>query len=334
MKTEEHKIIQPVDIVGTGFYVPERVVTNQDIEAETGIPSDWIENACRIKSRRVCSEEEHCSVLGQKAAEEAIKAAQIDPGDIDLIIVGTVTPDFSTPPTACVIQKNLGAKNAFSFDIEVACMSFIWGLNIAIQFIASNSFKTILVVGAEASSRKTNYDDKNTFILMGDGAGAAVVKRSTNGKGVLSSYFKGDGTRWEYATVLAGGSRHYKYHEDQDIGKYMFTMNGKGIFKFGVTVVDEIIKELLKKANVTIDEVALIIPHQANGRLLESAIKRTGIASDKFYINIQNYGNTSAATVAIAMAEAVQKGMIKDGDLVMLIGFGAGLNWGGILLKW
>jgi 3-oxoacyl-[acyl-carrier-protein] synthase III len=324
----------PVKIMGTGFFVPERIVTNQEYEQVYGIPAAWIEQVTGVKTRRVCAPQEACSDLAVKAAQMALTNAQLDPQAIDLVILASVGPDYSSPPTSTIIQNRIGAVNAASFDVDVACMGFIWAVNLAAALIASGLHRTILVVASEPATRAANYQDKETFILLGDGAGALIMTGTKEPRGILSSYLKSDGSRWETATILGGGSRYPDYYKDPDIGKYFFAMKGRDIFKFAVKAMNEAISAVLQETGISKEDLKLVIPHQANYRILQAAIKRSGISADKFVINVDRFGNTSAASIALALAEADQLGRVARDDLVLLVGFGAGLNWGATLIRW
>ncbi len=324
-----------IKITGMSFYVPDQVITNNDIEKKYGISAEWIEQVTGIKSRHTCAPHEACSDLGIAASKLAIKKAGINASEIDLIILASVGPDYSLPPTSSIIQDKIQAKNAAAFDIEVACLGFVWGVNIAAQFISNDVYKNVLVIASEPATRAANYEDKNTFILLGDGAAAAILTKSNTDSGILSSYFRTDGKDWDAATILGGGSRHPKFYEDKEnIGKYFFSMNGRKIYKFAVNAMNEAIEKVIQKAKLDKNKINLVVPHQANHRILQSAIRRSGIPKDKYFINVDKFGNTSAASIPIALAEAEQKGRIKDGDYVIMVGFGAGLNWGAMLVKW
>lgn len=323
-----------IKFLGTGFYVPEKIVTNEEYEGKFSLPPGWIERVTGIKERHICSENEACSDLAIRAAKNALSNANISPEQVDLVILASVGPDYSSPPTAAIIQDRIGAKNAASLDIDVACMGYIWGLNLAASLINAGLHKTVLVVASEPTSKAADYEDQETFILLGDGAGAAIMSAAKENSGILASFFKSDGSRWDCATILGGGSRYPKYYENANIGQYLFKMKGKEIFKFAVSAMNEAIDAVTQKAGVRKEDVKLIIPHQANGRLLASAIKRSGLPTEKFFINLNKFGNTSAASTAIALADANAQGLLKSGDYLILVGFGAGLTWGASLIRW
>lgn len=327
----------PVEIIGTGFHVPERVVTNEDYEKEYGVSAEWIKQACGIESRHVAEPHQACSHLAVPAAQKAIESAKINAEEIDLIILSTIMADYTSPAGSCLVQGALGAKNAACFDINCACMSYIWALHIGAQFIAHNQFNNVLVIGSEVSTRAANYNDRNTFILLGDGAGAAILSRSKNGSGILSSYFKTDGSKWEVATIKGAGTMYpdtRKLPDGITMDDLYFKMDGQKVYKFAVRAMVEAVEQVMKDTGLKISEVKLVIPHQANYRILESAVKRIGLRDDQIFVNVHKYGNTGGATIAIALAEANERGRISKGDHVILTGFGAGLSWGAILIKW
>lgn len=345
----QEKISLPFQISGTGYYLPEHEVANEEYEKEYGISGQWIKRVTGVETRRVCAPDEACSDMAIAAAQQAIKSAQLAPSDIDLIILATSGADFISPPTSSIIQGKLEATNAVTMDISVACMGFVWGVNIAANFIANGIFKNILVVASEPCSRAANTIDKNTFIILGDGAGAVVLSRTDDQtKGIIGSFFKCDGKQFETVGIytdfrgayesakepIRGGlSRNPTSQEKAARKMFFFDMNGKKVFKFAVPAMNEAINALLEKHHISPEEVKWVFPHQANLRILEAAIKRSPIPSDRFFINVQKYGNTSAASIPIALAEAFTTGKVKAGDVIILVGFGAGLNWGATAIK-
>jgi len=327
----------PVEIIGTGFHVPERVVTNEDYEKEYGVSAEWIKQVSGIESRCIAAPHEACSHLAIPAAKKAMESAGISPKELDLIILATINADYSSPPGACLVQGAIGAENAAAFDIDCACLSYVWALQVGAHFVSANMFKKVLVIASEICTRAANFNDPKTFILLGDGAGAAVLSKGDGESGVLASYFRADGTRWEAATIKACGTLYpdpRNLPEGVSVNDLYFKMDGQKVYKFAVKAMAEAVKEVTKKAGLNLDDIKLVIPHQANYRILESAIKRMQINRDQVFVNVQKYGNTGAATVAIALADAHKKGKISKGDHVVLTGFGAGLSWGAILLRW
>lgn len=322
-------------ITGTGVYLPERVVTNFDLEKMVDTSDEWIRQRTGIVERRIADDAVATSDLSVHAARWAIKNAQIDPIDIEMILVATVTPDTFFPSTACYVQKGIGAKNASAMDISAACAGFLYGLDLADGLIKSGRYDTILVVGGEVFNNIIDWKDRNTCVLFGDGAGAAVVQATQEPKGILASYIGSDG---DYADINllgipAGGSRMPLTAEriDQKLNK--IRMNGREVFKLGVRLMPEAAQRVLRQANLNVGEIDLLIPHQANLRIIEAVGDRLGVPKEKVYVNVDKYGNTSAATVIIALDEAIREGRAKPGDLILLVTFGAGLTWGSTLLR-
>ena len=322
-------------IIGTGSYLPETVLTNFDLEKMVDTSDEWIRQRTGIAERRIAEDDIATSDLSVQAARLAIKKAQIDPLEIEMILVATVTPDTFFPSTACYVQKGIGAKNASAMDISAACAGFLYGLDLANGLIISGQYDTILVVGGEVFNNIVDWNDRNTCVLFGDGAGAAVVQATEEPKGILASYIGSDG---DYADIdllgiPAGGSRMPVTSAaiDQNLNKIQ--MNGREVFKLGVRLMPEAAERALSKANVSVDDIDLLIPHQANLRIIEAVGQRLGVPREKVYVNVDKYGNTSAATVIIALDEAIQDGRAKPGDLILLVTFGAGLTWGSTLLR-
>ncbi|MFV9567411.1 beta-ketoacyl-ACP synthase III [Thermoanaerobacter mathranii] len=321
-------------ILGTGSYVPEKVLTNSDLEKMVDTSDEWITTRTGIKERRIADPSQAASNLGIEAARKALEDAKIAPSEIDMIIVATVTPDMNFPSTACIIQANLGASNAAAFDISVGCSGFIYGLAIAQQFVETGMYNKILVIGAETLSKITNWKDRNTCVLFGDGAGAAVVGRVESGYGILSTYLGADGTGGKHLYMPAGGSRMPASEETVKKNLHTIFMEGQEVFKFAVKVMDSATIEALNRCGLKPEDIDMLIPHQANTRIIEAARKRLKLSDDKVYINLDKYGNTSAASVAIALDEAYRKGLIKKGDIILTVAFGAGLTWGSSVIKW
>jgi 3-oxoacyl-[acyl-carrier-protein] synthase-3 len=331
------KEMLPVEIIGTGFYVPEKVVTNEDYEKQYGVSAKWIKEACGVESRRKAESHEACSHLAIPAAKKAIESAGISPEEIDLIILSSMGSDFSSPPSSCLVQGAIGAVNAACFDMDCACLGYVWALQLGAQLLVDDRFKKILVVGSEVGSRIANFNDPNTFILLGDGAGAAVLSKGDGNSGILSSHFKTDGTKWDVATIKIAGSMYAdtrKLPEGVKMADILFRMDGKKVYKFAVKAMSNAIAQVVQDAGLTLKDIKLVIPHQANFRILESAVRKVGLSNDQIFVNVHKYGNTGSATIAIALADAHEGGRIKKGDHVVLTGFGSGLSWGAILLRW
>ncbi len=323
-------------ITGTGSYLPERVVSNFDLEKMVNTTDEWIQQRTGIVERRIAEEDVATSDLCIHAARWAIKNAHIDPLDIDMILVATVTPDTFFPSTACYVQKGIGAKHASAMDISAACAGFLYGLDLADGMIKSGRCDTILVIGGEIFNNIIDWNDRSTCVLFGDGAGAAIVQATDEpDKGILASYIGSDG---DYADIdllgiPAGGSRMPVTAEaiDQKLDKLQ--MNGREVFKLGVRLMPEAAQRVLREADVSVAEIDLLIPHQANLRIIEAVGDRLGVPREKVYINVDKYGNTSAATIIIALDEAIREGRAKPGDLLLFVTFGAGLTWGSTLLR-
>lgn len=323
-------------ISGTGSYLPEKVLTNDDLSKIVDTSDEWIFQRVGIRKRHIAADTEVTSDLAANAAQAALNNAGIDSVDIDLIITATVTHDKLFPSTATQVQRKINAKNAAAIDVNAACSGFIYGLTIADQFIKSGFYRNILVIGVEILSRFVNWQDRNTCVLFGDGAGAVVLSanHSDNGAGLKYATLGADGfAPPEWLELPAGGSAMPASKATVEQNLHFAIMNGKEIFKFGVKIVPETINLLLDKNGYTIEDIDLIIPHQANVRIVEAAAKRLGIPKEKFFMNIDKYANTSAATIPIALDEAVQQNRIKKGDKIILIGFGGGLTWGAVLYE-
>ena len=323
-----------VGIAGVGIYVPERRLTNADFETMVDTSDEWITSRSGIKERRICAPDEATSDLASKAALRALDNAGLTPRDVDALICATFTSDNQCPSTACHIQAKIGAKNAFAFDISAACSGFIYALTIVKGLILDGVCKTAVVMGAEAMSRFTDYKDRATCVLFGDGAGAVVVQANAPHGRILSEYIGTDGTMADQIIIPAGGSRLPASHETIDQGKHFIKMEGNEVFKFAVRILAHSVEQALKRCGRSIEDLKLIIPHQANYRILEAAARKMGIPTEKMFNNIAYYGNTSAATVPIALTEALQQGLIHNKDLIGLVAFGGGLTWGSVIIEW
>lgn len=324
----------PVGILGTGKYVPERVLTNQDLEKMVETNDEWIVSRTGMRERRIASAEQASSDLAYAAAQEALKNAGITAEQLDLIIVATVTPDMSFPSTACLVQAKLGAKKAAAFDLSAACSGFIYGLANASNFIATGAYKYALVIGAECLSKITDYTDRNTCILFGDGAGAVVIGEVPEGRGFRSFELGADGTGGELLKVAAGGSRCPSSVTSVEQKQHFIYMAGAEVFKFAVRIMGNAAEEALRKAEKTKADIDLLVPHQANIRIIQSALDRLGLPEEKCMVNLHKYGNVSAGSIPIALAEAVEEGRVKEGDCLVMVGFGGGLTWGASVLVW
>lgn len=322
-------------ITGTGSYLPEEILTNFDLEKRVNTSDEWIRQRTGIVERRIADPDMATSDLCIRAARQAIKRAEIDPLDIEMIIVGTATPDTFFPSTACYVQQGIGAKNACAFDLSAACAGFVYGLDLADGLIKSGRYQTILVVGGEVFNKILDWEDRNTCVLFGDAAGAAIVQGTDEATGILASYIGSDGdyADTELLGMPAGGTRLPASQETVNQRQHFLKMRGREVFKLGVRIMPEAAQRALDLAGVTIDEIDLFIPHQANMRIIEAVGERLGIAPEKVYINVDKYGNTSAATTIVALDEAIGEGRVKPGDLVLLVTFGAGLTWGSTLIR-
>ena len=326
--------LQSVGIIGTGKYVPERVLTNADMEKMVDTNDEWIVSRTGIKERRIAAEHEATSDLAFYAAEKALQAAGISAEELDLIVVATVTPDMSFPATACLVQKRLGATKAAAFDLSAACSGFVYGLANASNFIAMGTYKYALVIGAECLSRITDYTDRNTCILFGDGAGAAVLGPVPEGRGFQSFVLGADGNGGELLKIEAGGSRMPASAETVENKRHYLYMNGREVFKFAVRIMGNAAEEAIEKAGKKKEDISLMVPHQANTRIIHAALERLNLSEDKCVINLPYYANTSAASIPLALAEAAEQGRIQEGDTILLVGFGGGLTWGASVIVW
>ncbi len=322
-------------ITGWGMSVPEKVLTNADLARVVDTTDEWIVSRTGIKERHVVAgERESTATLAIRAAREALLVAQVLPSQIDLVIVATATPEYAFPSTASLVQDALGASAAGAFDLSAGCSGFIYALSMAASAVRSGSAEHVLVVGAETLSRITDWTDRNTCVLFGDGAGAVVVSLCTERCGVLATELGSDGSGGELLIVPSGGSHRPACHESVSDGSHFIKMNGREVFRFATTVMPRATEAVARKAGWKAEELDIIIPHQANVRIIESAAKRLSVPVDKFFVNLERYGNTSAASIPIALTEAIRAGRIKPGDRMVMVGFGAGLTWAAAALEW
>ncbi len=326
--------LKPVCITGTGSYVPPRVLTNAELEKMVSTTDEWILTRTGIRERHIADENDTSSTMGAKAAQRALDAAGVKAEEVDMIIVATITPDMGFPNTACFVQRHIGAANAFCFDIEAACSGFVYALEIARRFVGSGAIHTALVIGAEKISCITDWSDRSLCVLFGDGAGAAVVQSRPGAKGILHTVMKSDGNLSELLKLPGGGSRYPASAETVAQKLHYMKMDGKEVFKHAVTCMTDVAKKALAGAGLSIEEVKLIIPHQANLRIVHAIGQRLGGKPEQYYINLDRFGNTSAASVILALDEAVRVGRLQRGDRVLLVAFGGGFTWGATVLEW
>ena len=321
-------------IIGVGMYAPEKVLTNAELARMLNTTEEWIEAMSGIKERHIAAPSQATSDLGTIAAQRALARAGVSPDEVDLIIVSTSTPDMQFPSTACLIQERLGVKNIPAFDLTAVCSGFVYALTVGAQFIANEFYRTVLVIGTEAVSRVINWWDKDTCMLIGDGAGAVVLRQVPSGYGILSAKLGADGSGASFMMVPAGGSRKPATAEVIEQKMNKIQMNGSEVFKFAMKKLPEVTEQALELANLHTEDLKLIIPHQANRRIIEAAARRMDLPLEKFLLNVEHYGNTSSATIPIALHEALETGRIESGDLIALTGFGGGLTWGSLIMRW
>jgi 3-oxoacyl-[acyl-carrier-protein] synthase-3 len=321
-------------ITGVGAYVPERIMTNAELEKIVDTSDEWITTRTGIRERRIAAPDQFTSDLGAEAARRAMARAGITADQIDLIIVATITPDMPFPSTACLVQSKIGAHRAAAFDLEAACSGFIYALEIAQQFIMSRTYNTVLVIGAEKLSSIVDWEDRNTCVLFGDGAGAAILQNRPNSHGLLTAVMGADGRKADLLFMAGGGSRCPATTESVASRLHYLRMEGKETFKNAVQAMQTAAEEALRRCEVDITQIKCIIPHQANRRIIDAVGERLGAKPEQLFVNLHKFGNTSAASVAIALDEAVSSGTIQQGDLILLMVFGAGLTWGAAVIEW
>jgi 3-oxoacyl-[acyl-carrier-protein] synthase-3 len=321
-------------ITGVGSYVPEKVLSNADLEKMVETSDEWITTRTGIKERRIAAADEFTSDLATKAALRAMEMAGITAAQIDLIIVASITPDMPFPNTACLVQQKIGARRIPSFDIEAACSGFLYALEVGQSFVTGRTFETVLVIGAEKLSAITNWKDRNTCVLFGDGAGAAILQNRPLSHGLITTALGADGAKAELLSMPGGGSRRPASAQTLLDGLHFLRMDGKETFKNAVQAMCSAATEVLSRCEIDITKIKCVIPHQANRRIIDAVGERLGATPEQLFINLHKYGNTSAASVAIALDEAVRSGRITRGDLVLIVAFGAGLTWGAAIIEW
>ena len=321
-------------IMGLGFYVPPKIMTNDDWSTIVDTSDEWITNKTGIKERRIADDNICTSDLAVMASIEAMKDANIESGDIDLIILATSSPDVPLPSTASIIQNKLGCRKAAAFDINAVCSGWIHALEIGSKFVISSEYDNVLVIGSEVYSRIVNWDDRATCVLFGDGAGAAILQKVEDGKGIIGSWLQSDGSGAEVIQIPAGGVKNSISSDKFVEGQQYFHMDGREVWNFAINAFPQAVKKVLMKIKMEIEDIDMIIPHQANYNIIEAGMLNLGLPMDKVFTNLDKYGNTAAASIPIALAESVKKGIIKEGDLVITVGFGGGLAWGANAIIW
>ncbi len=332
-RPEEESLLR-AQICSVGAYLPKKRMGNQEFIKFLDTSDEWITSNTGIKYRYVAGEEQAASDLGLEAAKKSLEKAGLSPRDIDLILVATATPDYrGFPSTACIIQDKIGATHAAAFDLSAACTGFVYALETARSYIISGSARKVLVIGTEVNSRILDYNDRNTCVLFGDGAGAVVVSGERDGGSeIIDSILRSDGSKAHVLTI-PGGSRTQVHPELGSNGQYL-TMEGRPVYKFAVRVISEIVTGLLERNGLVLEDLEFIVPHQANIRIIQAAAKRLGVSVEKFFTNIQDVANTSAASIPLALHDMVEKGKLQTGDLIVTVGFGGGLTYGGNLIRW
>jgi len=321
-------------IIGWGKAIPRRVMTNDDWAKLVDTSDEWIRSRTGVRERHFVSEGESTLTLALEAARNALEVARLSPAYLDLIIVATVTPEYQFPATACLLQDRLGASRAAAFDLSAGCSGFIYGVSLAGDAIRAGSYQYALVIGVETLSRIMDWQDRTTCVLFGDGAGAVVLAASSVPGGIISYTLGADGSGADYLIMPGGGSRHPTTHETVEQRMHYIKMNGREVFKFATRAMDRATRLVCERANVPLEHVELMVPHQANDRIIQAAAKSLGLPDSLFYVNLDRYGNTSAASIPIALCEVLEKGLVRRHDHVVLVGFGAGLTWGALLLQW
>ena len=321
-------------ITGTGSYAPKKVITNHDLEKLVDTSDEWITERTGIKERRIAEKGQSTSDLAYEAAHKALKAAKLPAQELDLILVATTTPDMIMPSLGCMVQEKLGAKNAAAFDLYAACSGFIYGLSVANAFITSGTYENILLVGAESLSRFVDWEDRTTCVLFGDGAGAVVLQRHAGKRGVLSTHLHSDGSLGNLLNIPAGGALHPATHDTVRKRMHFIKMKGNETFKAAVRALESVVQEALEHNKVKPEEIDFLVPHQANLRIIQAMAQRLNMSMEKVVLTLPKYGNTSAASIPMALDEAVRDGRIRENHLLLLEAFGGGLTWASALLRW
>lgn len=320
-------------VIATGRAVPPKILTNADLEKMVDTSDQWIVERTGMKARRIADDGVDTSDLAAEAAMKALNKANVPPEAVDLIIVATITADVGFPSTACYLQQKINAKNAAAFDISAACAGFLYGLNIADSLIRTKAYKNVLLIGAEVLSRITDYTDRNTCVLFGDGAGAVLLQPSDDKTGVIDTYWKSNGELSELLSMPGGGTRHPATHQTVDEKYHFIKMAGREVFKYAVTAMSDAAIHILEQTGLSGDDIDLLIPHQANHRIIKATADRAKIPMDKVYVNIEKYGNTSAASIPLALDEAIENGTLKAGHRCLMVAFGGGFTWGSAVIQ-
>lgn len=325
--------IRPVSVIGTGSYLPDRILTNAELEKMVDTTDDWIVTRSGIRERRIARDDQATSDLAAEAGRRALESAGVAPDEVDQIIVGTITQDMGFPSTACFVQNILKARNAHCFDLAAACSGFVYALETGRQFVATGMVKTSLVIGAEKLSVVTDWTDRTTCVLFGDGAGAVVLRAVDGRRGVLGTVMGSDGSLADLLGIPGGGSRHPASPQSLEARLHYMKMSGKEVFKHAVRTMSEATLQVLQKCGLTFDDIQMVIPHQANIRIIQAIGERLGLPVEKVFINVEKYGNMSSATVPVALDQAIRSGRVKRGDRVVLVAFGGGFTWGATVLE-
>ncbi len=331
-RREPHR--RQAHIVGWGMAIPDHILTNGDLARMVDTSDEWIRQRTGIVERRIAGEGETTFSLSLRAAQAALEVADLDPARLDLIIVATVTPDHAFPATACLLQDALGAGKAAAFDLSAGCTGFVYGLSLAAGLLAVGDYSYALIIGAETLSRITDWTDRNTCVLFGDGAGAVVLQASETPGGILSSVLGADGSGGDLLILPAGGSASPPTLETVATREHFIRMRGREVFRFATRIMPEASRQVLEQAGLTVDEVSLFVPHQANDRILQAAARGLGVPEERMFSNLARYGNTSSASIPIALCEAIELGQVKRDAVIVCVGFGAGLTWAAVAIRW
>jgi 3-oxoacyl-[acyl-carrier-protein] synthase-3 len=326
-------MVRYAHITGWGTYVPPRVVSNEDLAHLVPTSDEWIRDRTGIRERRIADQADHTSTMAIKAGRKALQLAHLDPSRLELVIVATSTPDYLMPATACIVQDGLGADQAAAFDLNTACSGFVYALSVGTSMIRSGAYENVLVIGSEAMSRVMDWTDRSTCILFGDGAGAVVLQASDRPAGVLSFALGADGSGGQLLTVGLG-TRHPQNLDAMVAGTGFMKMNGPEVFRFATRIMSQATRQVVEMAGLAVADIDLVIPHQANTRILQAAAKQLGLPMERIFSNLEHFGNTSSASVPIALVEAIEAGRVRAGDHIVMVGFGGGLTWGACLVEW